>query len=59
MISVKKEPKPVAELIEEVKTVAITGHGVYTNILEVLFSVKENSVGLRVEGLWKIYRTLT
>ena len=50
MISLKKDPKSVPELIEDVKSVAITGHGVYTNILEVLLSVRENSAGLRVEG---------
>jgi len=49
-ISVQKVPKTVAQLIEDVKNVAIMGHGVFTNISEVLSSLKENSTGLRVEG---------
>jgi hypothetical protein len=51
VISLQKDPKSVSELIDDVKSVAITGHGVYTNILEVLLSVRENSAGLRVEGM--------
>lgn len=49
-ISVGKIPKTVPQLIEDVKSVAILGHGVYTNIFEVLTSLKENSSGLKVEG---------
>jgi hypothetical protein len=50
-ISVQKVPKTVAQLIEDVKSVAILGHGVFSNIAEVLASLKENSAGLRVEGM--------
>jgi len=50
LISVKKEPKPVSLLIEDIKSVAITGYGVYTNILEILVTFREDATGLKVEG---------
>jgi 1-phosphatidylinositol-3-phosphate 5-kinase len=49
-LSVKRIPKSVSQLIEDVKSVAILGYGVYSNIFEVLTSLKENSSGLKVEG---------
>ncbi|XP_021945128.2 1-phosphatidylinositol 3-phosphate 5-kinase isoform X2 [Folsomia candida] len=48
-ISVRKTPKNVPQLIDEVKSVAILGHGVYSNIFDVLTSLKENPSGLKVE----------
>ena len=50
-LSIKSDPKSVNQLIDDVKVVAITGHGVYSSILEALMSLKETSIGARAEGL--------
>ncbi|ODM96587.1 1-phosphatidylinositol 3-phosphate 5-kinase [Orchesella cincta] len=50
-IRTKHVPKSVQQLIEDVKSVAIIGHGVHGNIMEVLNSLKESAAGLRVEDV--------
>jgi hypothetical protein len=50
-ISVRKTPKSVPQLIEDIKSVAILGYGVYSNIFDVLTSLKDNSSGLKVEDV--------
>ncbi|CAL8101719.1 unnamed protein product [Orchesella dallaii] len=50
-IRTKHVPKSVHQLIEDVKSVAIIGHGVHGNIMEVLNSLKESAAGLRVEDV--------
>lgn len=49
-IRTKYTPKTVQQLIEDVKSVAIIGHGTHANISEVLHSLKEGAAGLKAEG---------